>query len=112
MTWRRAGSELTIIYWRDIPAQVTAKSGRVKARFELPQRFQVAVDRAAMHAGLIGSDSYMGAWRRETRPCGDDLKTEVAAVANELISQFSPETVNDLVANGGHCSAAKDLNQP
>ena len=48
-------AELTVIWWRDIPAQVTAKEGRTRAARELPPRFQEAIDAAAMRAGLIGS---------------------------------------------------------
>ena len=49
----------TIIYWRDIPAQVVAGSGRQANRLMLSERFQEAIDRAATRAGLIDSDDYM-----------------------------------------------------
>jgi len=65
--------ELTVIWWRDIPAQVTAKEGRTRAARELEPRFQEAIDAAAMRAGLIGTDAYLEEWRREPRSCGDDL---------------------------------------
>ena len=71
--------ELTVIWWRDIPAQVTAKEGRARAARELPTRFQEAIDAAAMRAGLIGTDAYLEEWRREARACGDDLEAEVDA---------------------------------
>jgi len=51
--------ELTVIWWRDIPAQVTAKEGRARAARELAPRFQEAIDSAAMRAGLIGTDAYL-----------------------------------------------------
>ena len=60
-------AELTVIWWRDIPAQVTAKEGRARAARELPPRFQEAIDAAAMRAGLIGTDAYLEEWRREPR---------------------------------------------
>ena len=44
-------AELTVIWWRDIPAQVTAKEGRTRTARELPPRFQEAIDPAAMRAG-------------------------------------------------------------
>ena len=71
--------ELTVIYWRDIPAQVTATDGDRSARHELSNRFQLAIDAAAMKAGLVGSDEYLDEWRRQSRPCGDDLGREVEA---------------------------------
>lgn len=105
-------AKLTVIYWRDIPAQVTAKSGRTVARIELPHRFQVAIDRAAMQAGLIGSDTYLEEWHRVSRPCGDDLDNEVATESQRLIEEFSPEAVNQIAANSGHSPLPKDQNQP
>ncbi len=47
---------LTIMYWRDIPAQVNAKAGRTKARRELSRRYQEAMDAAAMKSGAPGTD--------------------------------------------------------
>ncbi len=52
-------AELTVISWRDIPAQVTATDGTRTARVELPGRFLEAIDAAAMTAGLVGSDEYL-----------------------------------------------------
>lgn len=95
-------AELTVISWRDIPAQVVARSGRTKARAELPARFQIAIDRAAMNAGLIGSDSYLEEWRRTARSCGDDLDEEVNAEIERLIAAHPVEHVNRLVDNYGH----------
>ena len=50
-------AELTVIWWRDIPAQVTAKQGRTRTARELAPRFQEAIDAAAMRAG---PDRYRG----------------------------------------------------
>jgi hypothetical protein len=44
-------AQLTVIYWRDIPAQVILRFGRTSAKRELPARFQEAIDRAAMRGG-------------------------------------------------------------
>ena len=41
---------LTVISWRDIPAQVIAKRGRDTFKVQLTPRFQEAIDRAAMLA--------------------------------------------------------------
>ena len=48
-----------MIYWRDIPAQVTASDGARTARASLAERFQLAIDDAAMQAGLTGADDYL-----------------------------------------------------
>ena len=76
--------ELTVISWRDIPAQVTAGKGRGARPRAALERFQEAIDAAAMRAGLIGTDAYLEEWRREARACGDDLDAEVAAAAAQL----------------------------
>jgi hypothetical protein len=93
--------ELTVIWWRDIPAQVTAKEGRTSARAQLPERFQEAIDAAAMRAGLIGTDSYLAEWRREPRECGDDLEAEVAEEAAWLEAAYTDEVLERLVRTNG-----------
>ena len=93
--------ELTVIFWRDVPAQVTAGKGRGAARATLSERFQEAIDAAAMRAGLIGTDTYLEEWRREVRPCGDDLEAEVAAAASRLERDYTDERLERLTREGG-----------
>jgi hypothetical protein len=95
-------AELTTVYWRDIPAQVIVKAGRKQARRQLSPRFQEAIDRAAMLAGLHGSDAYLDAWRRVgPESCGDDVEAEAAAAAARLEAAFSEPALNALAAAGG-----------
>ena len=93
--------ELTVISWRDIPAQVTAGKGRNAARVPLSERFQEAIDAAAMRAGLIGSDGYLEEWRRQARPCGDDLDAEVASAAAQLELEYTDGRLERLVRASG-----------
>jgi hypothetical protein len=93
--------QLTVILWRDIPAQVTATDGTATARRELDERFQKAIDTAAMKADLVESGAYLEEWRRETRPCGDDLEAEVAAEAERLETAHDRDTLLRLTRNGG-----------
>ena len=93
---------LIVISWRDIPAQVIAKSGRDAAKVQLSQRFQEAVDRAAMRAGKGSSDAYLADWARSApRPCSDDLKAEAAAEAARLESKFTDEDLERLIRAKG-----------
>jgi hypothetical protein len=92
---------LTVIYWRDIPAQVTASDGDRSARASLDERFQLAIDEAAMQAGLSGSDDYLAEWRRETRECGSDLERQVAGEARRLEEALPIQELARLVAAGG-----------
>jgi hypothetical protein len=94
-------AELTVITWRDLPAQVVAKAGRVTAKAVLSERFQEAIDMAATRAGRTGSDEYLAEWRRTTRPCGDDLEAEAQAEADRLESMFPPEALDRIVRAGG-----------
>jgi len=93
--------ELTVIWWRDIPAQVTAGTGRGATRRQLTDRFQEAIDAAAMRAGLIGSDTYLEEWRRESRACGDDLDAEVTEEAAWLEAAYTDEVLDRLVRASG-----------
>jgi gamma-glutamyl:cysteine ligase YbdK (ATP-grasp superfamily) len=99
-------AEKVVVYWRDIPAQVIAKAGRRTARRQLPERFEQAIDRAAMRAGLTGTDAYLEQWRRaDPVPCGDDLEAEAEAAAAALEAEYTVEKVRELVANGGRAAA-------
>jgi class 3 adenylate cyclase len=93
---------LTIISWRDIPAQVIVKRGRETAKVQLSARFQEAVDRAAMRAGKGTSDAYLADWKRsEPRTCGDDIQAEAAAEAARIEAQFSDADLEALIRAKG-----------
>jgi len=95
-------ASLSIISWRDIPAQVVVKRGRETAKVQLSARFQEAVDRAAMRAGRGGSDAYIADWKRsEARSCGEDLKAEAAAEAARIEAHYSDEALEALIKAKG-----------
>ena len=78
-----------ILYWRDIPSQVRAGERRERVSVPLSQRFQEAIDAAAMAAGLSGSDDYTNAFTWGELQQRDGTPQEVAtAVAAELEQQF------------------------
>src|SRR5206468_3913392 len=80
---------LTVIWWRDIPAQIVAKDRRQSHKIVLHPRFQVAIDRAAKEAGLSEWGAYLEQWRKEQRICGDDVKAEAEAEALRLETDYS-----------------------
>jgi len=93
---------LSIISWRDIPAQVVVKRGRESAKVQLSARFQEAVDRAAMRAGRGSSDAYLADWQRSApRPCSDDLQAEAAAEAARLEQRYSDADLERLIRAKG-----------
>lgn len=78
-----------IMYWHDIPVQVRAGGRRDRVSIELPQRFQVAVDAAAMAAAMTGTDAYLEGFRWGEPEERDGSPQEVAeAVAAEIDAEF------------------------
>jgi hypothetical protein len=94
-------AELITIMWRDIPAQVTARDGRRKASIQLSDRFQIAIDRAAVKAGKKTTDDYLAEWHRTVTPCSDDLSSEAEAAAARLEAFFTADMLRRHVSNGG-----------
>ncbi len=94
---------LTIVYWRDIPAQVIAKQGRRAARVQLSDRFETAIDQAAMRGRARDSDAYLAEWRRsEPEPCGDDLEAMASARAQQIEAEYTDDRLKALVETHGH----------
>ena len=93
--------KLTVIYWRDIPAQVIGQQGRTRHKQELDRRFAVAIDRAAMRAGKGSSNAYLEEWRRESRPCEDNVEQAVRDEVARLEAAFSADLLEATVKNGG-----------
>ncbi len=92
---------LTVIWWRDIPAQVIAKDQRRSSKVVLHPRFQVAIDRAAVKSGRREMDAYIAEWRKEQRPCGDDLDAEVNAEVERLETEYTKELLAVIASAGG-----------
>ena len=100
MTRRRAAS-FAVISWRDIPAQVIALRGDNRETAVLSERFQHAIDRAAMVAGMDDTDSYVAQWRRESTPLSDDMAAAVADEVARIDAAYDPERLEHLVQSGG-----------
>lgn len=98
---RRGTNELITIYWRDIPAQITATVDGNKQSWLLEERFQVAIDRAAGVAGLTDADDYVLEWRRVPQPYEGDPQTGARAEAERVQDLYPPSRVRALVENGG-----------
>ncbi len=99
-------AQLTIVFWRDIPAQVIVKAGRKQARRQLAPRFQEAIDEAAMRADMFGTDAYLEQWRRsEPIPCGDDIEAEAEAAHARLEAEYDTQRLSALMMAGGRASA-------
>ena len=96
--------EKIIVCWRDIPAQVIIKHRRERATVELSQRFQEAIDRAAMRAGKAGTDDYLEDWRRRATPYTSvgSLQDVAQQVADHIESDFSDTVLSKMVSDVGY----------
>jgi hypothetical protein len=95
--------KLVLISWRDIPSQVIAQRGRQREKAMLSQRFQEAIDRAAMRAGKGGSDAYIAEWRRDRKTLETDesLGAIVRAEADKLEAEYPDERLQAMIRNHG-----------
>lgn len=103
---RRGGSEVVVILWRDIPAQVNGKVGADRHQVILPHRFQKAIDRAAMVADKKTAQEYVGEWRRTSYPLTGELVTTIDDIAASIEVEFTNDRLHTLVDNGGWDPAA------
>lgn len=101
MSRRRTSSEVVVILWRDIPAQINGKDGDLRHQVMLPHRFQKAIDRAAMVADKKTAQAYVGEWRRTNHPLVGDLIECVDSTAASIQTEFTNERLHTLAANGG-----------
>ncbi len=93
---------VTIVYWRDIPAQVIVGSGRRGTKVPLSERFEAAIDRAAMKAGATGTDAYLADWRKaEPYDVEGDPEAVGAAEARRLEAEYDTDRLRALVETGG-----------
>lgn len=100
-------ADLVVLYWRDIPAQLLIGRGRKAIKRPLSERFEKAIDAAAMRSGAHESDAYLAAWRKSA-----PIKVEgdIQSVANEwlerLESDYPSERLRELVLLGGEEAAS------
>jgi hypothetical protein len=94
--------EVTIVYWRDIPAQVIVGKGRGAVKRVLPERFETAIDRCAMAVGAKDSDAYLAEWRRSAPVTVEGDPGEIAvAEAARLDAAYHEARLRDMIAASG-----------
>ena len=98
--------EVTIVYWRDIPAQVIVGKGRRGAKRQLTERFEKAIDMAAMRAGMAGTDDYLTEWRKATPyKVEGDADSIAEQEATRIETEYDKAHISRLVANHGHAQS-------
>jgi hypothetical protein len=94
--------DVTIVYWRDIPAQVIVGKGRRGAKRVLPERFEQAIDRAAMKIGARDSDDYLAEWRKAAPyPVEGDPDAVADTEAARLDAEYDRDRIKSLIDNDG-----------
>jgi len=95
-------ADVTIVYWRDIPAQVIVGKGRRGAKKQLPERFEQAIDRAAMKVGAEDTDAYLAEWRKAAPFTVEGDPAEIVeAEAARLDAEYDQARIKQLIANDG-----------
>ena len=95
-------ADVTIVYWRDIPAQVIVGKGRKGAKQQLPERFEQAIDRAAMKVGAADTDSYLAEWRKaDPYQIEGDAQDVCAAEAARIDAEYDTPRLKALIDNEG-----------
>jgi hypothetical protein len=93
-----AMAEYRITFWRDIPSMVTARDGSQTAKSALPNRFQEAIDEAAMRLGMAGSDAYLEQWRHGEWEQADGTPDQVVSeVAERLDTDYDQTRLETLL---------------
>lgn len=94
--------DVTIVFWRDIPAQVIVGKGRRGAKRPLPERFEQAIDRAAMKVGAAETDAYLAEWRKAAPVSMEgDPDALAEAEAARLEAEYDTARIKALVENNG-----------
>jgi len=98
--------EVTIVYWRDIPAQVIVGKGRRGSKVQLTERFEQAIDRCAMKVGARDTDSYLAEWRKAPPYELDGDQDEIAkAEAARLEAEYDTARLKALIDAEGWAKA-------
>ena len=94
-------TEYQITYWREFPSMVVAREGRSnRHKVQLPARFQVAIDEAAMRAGATGTDEYLDGWlRTDWQEQAGDPEEVAQTVAARLEADYPPQRIRKLLSS-------------
>ena len=98
----RGSNEVSVIMWRDIPAQVNAQAGRERKQVQLSDKFQRAIDRAKRKAHIYTADEDIAQWRRISLPLVGDLAEAAQREADRLDGEYSRERLGRLAFAGGY----------
>ena len=95
-------TEITIVSWRNIPAQIISGRGRKAIKVQLSDKFEKAIDKCAMKTNMKGAEAYLSEWNKSTfeRDTNDALEA-VEKECEKLEQQFDKVTLKAYIDNGG-----------
>ena len=94
--------DVTIVFWRDIPAQVIVGKGRRGSKVKLTERFEQAIDRCAMKVGARDADAYLAERRKAAAYEVEGEPDEVAkAEAARIEAEYDTARLKTLIDNSG-----------
>jgi hypothetical protein len=98
--------DVTIVFWRDIPAQVIVGKGRRGSKVQLSERFEQAIDRCAMKIGAKDADAYLAEWRKaEPYEVEGEPDAIAATEAARLEAEYDTDRLKSLINAEGRASA-------
>jgi hypothetical protein len=78
---------------------VTARHDNEVVKVQLPQRFQEAIDEAAMQAGAADADAYLAGWVRSSWVTATGSPADVAEeIGRDLEAQYDQTALAELIA--------------
>jgi len=83
-----------VLYWRDIPTQIKLRGGGKRLSAQLPERFQVFIDRLAMREGLTGTDAYLDQWSWSPRQERDGDADEILATLTRELTEEGKRVID------------------
>ena len=94
--------DVTIVFWRDMPAQVIVGKGRRGAKAALPERFEQAIDRAAMKTGAAETDEYLSGFRKADPYALEGDQDQIAQdEAARIDTEYDSGRLKALIDNDG-----------
>lgn len=93
--------DLTIVYWRDIPAQLIIGSGRKAIKRKLSEKYEKAIDHCAMKVGAKDSDSYLKDWHKKIFPLSNSGEFVIEDELKKIEQNYSDVTLKKLIENDG-----------
>jgi hypothetical protein len=95
-------AKLVILYWRDIPSQIVVKKGQETAKRILSNRFQEAIDIAAMRSQSHNSNDYLAEWHRgQSEECSNDINAEADAKLSRVEFDYNEHRLTSMIKSDG-----------